>query len=198
MATIHTRIEPKRGCGYSKPGGIYLIGGAGPAALCCKLPYPLTVCPYCGEGIKQIRSFRWITSDLFSDFCPFGPGACVLAKRSERMGLLWVGKQFYKSVEEHNREEDILGISRHIPTIPYDLEPGKTWIALAHPRALNSYDESTGQIEFFPGVFRVFLLSAIEYVVKGDETEEELKRMQNRGTDLINVIPEGQQTTLGI
>jgi len=114
------------------------------------------------------------------------------------MGLLWVGEQFYKSVEDYNREARVLGISRRIPTIPYDLEPGKTWIALAHPKAINRYDPISGEIEFFPGVFRAFLLTAIEYVVKGNETEEELQRMQDRGIDLINVIPEGQQTTLGI
>lgn len=53
-------IEARRGCGYRKVGGIYLVGG-GIGVPCDRLPYPLTVCPCCSQGVKQGRGWTWVT-----------------------------------------------------------------------------------------------------------------------------------------
>lgn len=58
-------VESKRGCGYRKVGGMYLVGGV-ISAPCDRLPYPLNVCPVCNQGIKVGRAFtEKIPYDLF-------------------------------------------------------------------------------------------------------------------------------------
>ena len=52
-------VEARRGCGYRKVGGLYLMGGTG-GMPCCKMPIPLHVCPTCHGGIKQTRGWSWI------------------------------------------------------------------------------------------------------------------------------------------
>ena len=52
-------IEQKRGCGYRKVGGLYMVGG-GIGVPCDRLPYELTVCPCCSQGVKQSRGWTWI------------------------------------------------------------------------------------------------------------------------------------------
>lgn len=78
MITIQTIIEARRGCGYKKPGGTYLIGGKNPAP-CCKLPFPITCCGH----IKFSRGFTWINSDLFEGAAKFiaEAGAIGISKR---------------------------------------------------------------------------------------------------------------------
>jgi hypothetical protein len=63
---IETRVESKRGCGYRKPGGLYLVSG-GFAKTCYKLPIGLTVCPCCNQGIKPARGFTWISAEFIKD-----------------------------------------------------------------------------------------------------------------------------------
>ena len=46
MATIHKRVEGKRGCGFRKPGGLYMVSAV--SAPCGKLPTPLDICPTWG------------------------------------------------------------------------------------------------------------------------------------------------------
>lgn len=41
-------IEPKRGCGYRKVGGLYLVG-SGLGQPCDRLPFEIIPCPTCGE-----------------------------------------------------------------------------------------------------------------------------------------------------
>lgn len=52
--------ESKRGCGYRKVGGIYLVGG-GIGVPCDRLPFLLETCRTCGQGIKQARGWTWIS-----------------------------------------------------------------------------------------------------------------------------------------
>jgi hypothetical protein len=52
-------IEAERGCGFRKVGGIYLVAGA-MGAPCDRLPFPLPVCPICGQGVKVGRGYTEI------------------------------------------------------------------------------------------------------------------------------------------
>ena len=59
--------EPRRGCGFRKEGGLYLMGGTSLQS-CGKLPIPLEICPVCGQGIKPSRSWTWINgAELIED-----------------------------------------------------------------------------------------------------------------------------------
>ncbi len=210
---IQTRIEDKRGCGWRKPGGIYLVGPP-TGQPCCKLPFPLTTCPCCGAGIKPSRGWTWVDGSLFIGNGP--PISCMKELdeamlcplsnpiKLEKCGLLWVGEGFYKTPADFLTEARNQGISRRLSTVPKGFEPGKTWVLLAHrfghwlkdPEP-EDYDMDRGgklnpeikKAICKPAIFSVFRPMAIEYVVRGDETEEELERVVARGMVPVDVNP---------
>lgn len=223
MATVHTSVEGARGCGFRRPGGMYLVAG-GLSEPCPKLPVELHVCPTCGGGVKQTRGFQWITpaplldpgahgSEPHDRVCPLG--SVYTAEhwaRGERAGLIWIGARFYGSPYAFMEEARRMGVSRRIATLPRDLKLGETWVALAHPRAVPGEcehgapaglpcsrcpdGESAG--EWRGGVVTFFRPTAVEYVVRGDESEEELDRLEARGLRLVRVERAGEQTGLDV
>ncbi len=189
MPTIHKRTERERGCGYRKKGGLYFVS-EGVSAPCGKLPIPLTVCPCCNAGIKQTRGYQWISSQLFSaTVCEGQCMTCPMNFGNIRMGLMWVGEKFYSTSGEFIKEANAMGVSKRISQVPKDFVVGETWIALAHPKACNGVGEG-GKIVMTPGVFRAFRPTAIEYVITGKETEDELDALEARGFTLVDVTPD--------
>jgi hypothetical protein len=135
-------VEAKRGCGYRKVGGLYLMddGGGSP---CCKMPIPLTVCPCCGGGIKQARGWTWVDAGkLFPDTrCAAGPMASVTCPAANpatmgKCGLIWIGESFYKRPVDFLNEAARMGISRRLPAIPRQFVAGETWVFFAHSKAI--------------------------------------------------------------
>jgi hypothetical protein len=136
-------VETKRGCGYRKIGGLYLVSGPGGRA-CDRMPLPLTVCPTCSHGFKQSRGWTWVDlpalvggphnpcSDSKDDYCP----VCCPYSVQTKVGLLWVGEKFYRTPADFNKEGVELGISRRIAAVPRGFRPGETWILMAHPRTI--------------------------------------------------------------
>ncbi len=149
---IQVESKIKRGCGYRKLGGLYLVSD-GPAEPCGLLPKELKVCPCCGEGVKESRGFSWVTGRLLTSPGEVGCNLCMTVigparwhKRTckildlttnpdERLGLIWVGSRFYKTPADFNDEARMLGISRRITMVPRGLILGETWIGLAHRQA---------------------------------------------------------------
>ena len=154
--------EPKRGCGYRRIGGLYLVGG-GVGVPCDRLPLLLDVCPTCSHGIKPARGFTWVTVDkLVQGPHRLGPGTlqinsdhtamqfnkgplcpeserCVFCGNPEQMGragLLWIGEQFYATPEEFLVEGRVLGFSRRIKSVPRGFKLGETYVLLAHSKAV--------------------------------------------------------------
>jgi len=155
-------IEAKRGCGYRKVGGYYLIGGA-ISIPCDRLPYPLDTCPVCGGGIKVTRGFTKINPlRLFGPhdqqvptfdkepersavngplyvtkrICTDQIRPCFMCDPTEAPAfIMGVGEKFYKTPGDFLEEANRLGISKRIPFIPKEMELGKTVVYLAHPRA---------------------------------------------------------------
>lgn len=137
--------EPRRGCGFRKEGGLYLVSG-GLAAECGRLPVRLDVCPVCNSGIKPTRSWQWISpAALFKiddrvvscrvETCR----SCPVSHPPERAGLLWVGEAFYKTPGEFTAEATAQGVSRRISGVPKDFMVGWTWVFLAHRKAFQTY-----------------------------------------------------------
>lgn len=136
-------VEPRRGCGYRKIGGLYLVSG-GRGVVCDRLPIPLEICPTCGHGIKQSRGWTWVDAAALvggvhpncgDDFaCPL----CMAPHELGRCGLLWIGEQFYKRPLDFDREAAALGVSRRIHAIPRGFKVGETWILFAHPKAIET------------------------------------------------------------
>ncbi len=201
---VKTVYDHQRGCGFRKPGGTYLIGGTTSSA-CCKLPFALTACPCCNQGIKFQRGLQWINSSMFGECRAHVSLPCVIQNQNTKMGLMWVGAKYYEKPQQFINEAAALGVSKRIGKLPADVEVNKTWIALAHPKAISDYRvaqpigfETYCEREYFftPGIFMLFKVTAIQYVVTGNETEEEITKLLDRGIELIEVKKVGEQTTL--
>lgn len=205
---IKTVVDSKRGCGWRKPGGIYLRCD-GISRACGKLPVPLGICPCCHAGIKPARGWTWIDIRPFTEpvKCALeGEAACascVLSHPPAQVGLLWIGEKYYPKPSDWIEEAHKLGVSRRISAVPKDFEVGTTWVFAAHRKAIPGFDESKctchcpdgkgqhlagceGYIAT-PGIFHVFRPDRIEYVTTGKESEEELAALAKRGLTLVKV-----------
>lgn len=196
-------VEPKRGCGYRKVGGMYLVSGPG-ATFCDRLPILLEVCPFCGQGIKQSRGWTWVDPEkLFNgvhlinnQLCPeVGCPVCRPAEAGEKAGLLWVGAKFY-SPNSFMTEARHLGVSKRIAAIPRGFEVGKTWIFLAHPEAGSIPDEENTEngalfpaMKSVPGIFTAYRPTRIEQIVTETEFQdaEAMERLRKRGITPVSV-----------
>lgn len=249
MAYVRLSVEGKRGCGYRKGGGLYLVAPR-PSAPCGKLPIPLEVCPTCGEGFPYSRSPRWVDTmklkamvkdeecRLVNQPAPLDqpPGLathafCAMREtvQTGRGVLLWIGKQHYKTTEDFLKEAEAMGLSRRVKAVPRGFVVGETWVLLAHVAAIRSTCEEcagSGYIHFqeevtdaageskvldckeqcsdckgsgevgSPGWFAFFRPTAVEYVVTGEETEEELEELEEKGYDLVQVVRKGENGNL--
>lgn len=197
MIEIQVRHDRERGCGWRKPGGKYLIGGE-LSAPCGKLPHFLDVCPACGHGIKPMRGWRWIGARAL-----FGVGiceqdgddrecvGCVLADPPDRAGLIWIGDTFYATPGAFVAEAGRLGISRRIACVPKGFQVGETLVLLAS-RKVPAYGTDGAlfrdlPLKYKPGIFAAFIPTALEYVVKGNESQEELERLSGQGFTPVRI-----------
>jgi hypothetical protein len=215
MSNVRISIEHRRGCGFRKPGGIYLVS-PGTGFGCGLLPIPLTICPCCGGGFRHNRGFTWINPAAIAERAghactrPEGCSICPLADaKVQKAGLIWIGASFYKTPAIFDAEAERLGISRRIQAVPQGFKIGESWIALAHIKGITTKCpdctptsclvnvilegkpacttcKGVGELDK-PAIFRLFKPQAIEYVVKGTETEEELARLEKRGFSLVKV-----------
>jgi hypothetical protein len=210
-------IEGKRGCGYRKIGGLYLCGDYIPVE-CDRLPLELTTCPVCGAGIHFTRSFTEINPlKLFGYHQPchdaFRP--CIVCDpKDETAYVMVVGSKYY-TPQSFVEEAAAMGISKRIPFIPKNLEPGKTVVYLAHPKAVcvqeplavqaamtivAEVDEPQMRLldaekkpHYAMGVFCAFLPQRIEKLIwESQGTPEELEKLEKRGVTPI-LVPDGDE-----
>lgn len=186
--------ESKRGCGYRKVGGLYLVG-SGIGLNCDRLPIPLEICQCCGQGIKQTRGWTWVniaglvggnhvlleTKSGGPCECPAFCPLCHNVAKMGKGGLLWIGTQFYPSIAAFEQEAGALGISRRITTLPRGFEVGKTWVLLAHPRGI-AKPVSELKSEWTPAIFRVWKPERVELIFKESARgSEEVQAAEKRG-----------------
>lgn len=199
MSIVRT-TEARRGCGYRKEGGLYLMGGR-PSMACGKLPRRLDVCPTCHGGIKQSRGWTWIEpAPFFLDVkcdqtfphadgtdhplsekgclrCPlFDDNVILSAALRVQAGLLWIGEGFYPTPADFLAEGVAQGLSRRISALPKDFKVGTTRIFLAHPKAAPGWDDELGEFTddgtgMGPGMFSSFVAEEVHYVVTEEEAE---------------------------
>jgi hypothetical protein len=173
LAPVIAYKEFKRGCGYRKSGGTYMVDLTPQEVPTEGFPLELSVCPCCNAGIKFSRGFQWIQPRLL-----FGDESLP-----ERAGLIWIGGKFYPTPKHFVDEARTLGVSRRIATVPRGLVIGETRIYLAH---LNAFANS---IPTKAGVFAYFVPTKLQYVVHPDDTEAKLYSTQKRGIETISVTP---------
>ena len=97
---------------------------------------------------------------------------------------MWVGEKFYKTPVHFSKEAAVQGISKRLPFIPKDFAVGIDWILLAHAKTLVHGPAGT---ELKPAIFMAFCPERIEYVVTGNETDDELQALADRGLTLVDV-----------
>jgi hypothetical protein len=198
---VVTSFESERGCGYRKPGGLYLVSDTA-GRDCGIVPFELKTCPCCGEGFKPSRGYRWIDSERILESagdCRLSATECESCpaniKFRAEMGpaiLIWISDKFYPTTDDFNKESNEMGISRRISgdALPRGFQLGETWVFLAHKAAIVEY---SGQEEkAVPGVFTIFKPRRIERIVDGSETDAEIDEMVKRGITPVQVFYEAK------
>ena len=226
MVSVRTSKEGRRGCGFRKPGGMYLVC-KDDGKPCGKLPVETTICPTCGAGIRPARGWTWVDGDALvtSRKCPHEKKhcrGCPLSKKIGRVGLLWIGRAFYKTPLDWLNESIRMGVSRRINKVPRGFVVGETWVLVAHREAVpkpcpmcNGSGKTTNKTALglesigpcercdktgtihTPGIFHVFKPTAIEYVITGHETADELEAIVKRGLTPVKVVPVDDETADG-
>ena len=201
---VQNRVEGRRGCGYRKPGGLYLVNRS-EGKPCGRIPFPLIVCPCCGEGFRPSRGYRWVDGeklletapecsfDKCIDDCSFREG------NEENVGrsiLIWTSPDNYPTPDDFLTESGEMGVCRRLSgdQIPRGLIVGETWVFLAHREAIVRERKDSERLVdyhyFLPGVFHAFVPEMIEYVVTGEETDAEIERLVKRGITPVQVFNE--------
>jgi hypothetical protein len=168
---------------------------------CGLLPLTLDVCPTCGGGYHyskwpyMIDAAALLEKQRKESPCKSPKKHCKACPLShvefKTALLLWIGREFYKTPTDWIREAEMMGISRRVKGIPRGFELGKTWVFAAH---VDGFTHPDGSLS--PAVFRIFKPTAIEYVVKGTETDEEIDEMVKRGWTPVKVEKEGVTKSL--
>jgi len=186
---------------------------------CDRLPLELTVCPCCGEGIKQSLGWTWIDPVKLLDgehapcTCDGTCPVCHPELFKGKVGLMWVGEKFYKTPEDFLKEGRDMGISKRIKTIPNDFKLGETYVLLAHPKAIRvdipiaeadaemkKDMEAKGELVrtvYKPGIFSVFKPARIEQLVQEKKaTKTAIKKLEKRGITPV-VVPDNDPDHFG-
>jgi len=222
LADVELKEDQMRGCGKRKAGGLYIVTEPGHMAPCGKLPIVFEHCPCCGSGIYPTRSYQHIDLDRFlegkvCDRVDQGVArvdpciGCPLHTNIGKVYLLWIGEKFYPTPDGWMEEARRLGVSRRMHQIPRGLKLGESWIAVAHRKAVRQPCPECGKDGFQlaaeqdcgtcdgtglidkSAIFHLFQPTAIEYICKGTETEQELDALVKRGIKPIRVVVEGQE-----
>lgn len=136
----------------------------------------------------------------------------------QRAILNWVGDAYYDkdAIIDESREIGLdgrqRGFSRRVnwETIPDWVAVGKTWVFQAHRAGMtweevvfwqqrrgvdvsvfsasDSYPNGYKPKDWIPAIFHAFLLQEVEYVVTGDEPDDYIEALVNRGFTPVKVI----------
>lgn len=208
MTQVLILYEKKRGCGFRTSGadgvGLYLMGDPD-LVVCPRLPFPLTVCPCCGAGIKFSRGFTWIQPGRIFDpdlepkselgksgdlADPHQPELCAMCNpepiSGPQAGLMWVGAAHY-SPHSFVREARQRGISKKIAALPRGFVIGEHRIYLAHKQAVTDFENLDQPAS--PGVFMVFKPTHIDLVIDDEEdVPEKALRLKEKFGDQARLI----------
>lgn len=195
--SIETRYDRPRGCGYRRPGGLYFLG-AGETVECQKLPAPVIECRCCGHEVSQTRGIQKIKPAMLWGDLSCGGRWCAQCKINRPDAyLMWVGDKFYTPAQFIAEANTYGEISKRIagrdgrPMLPSGFVVGESAVLLAHPSAIVRFrNNGKGKLEpdHQPGVFMAFVPTRIEYVVRGDESDEHLQSIADHGVTLVRVV----------
>lgn len=181
---MRTIDNPRRGCGHLKPDAFYLRADIAPDGVLPPFVRIVPAQPFVEahfRGWKPFQGLAWhwvgergrdtlFTTDpprdlqdhmirLSADKLPEDIGHATVAWASDL--LMWVGKEFYPYPEDFIEEARAFGINKRIPVTkggPPLIDPGRTRLFLAHPRAVSREN---------PGVFGYTYLTRAVYTTDG-------------------------------
>lgn len=218
-------VEAKRGCGYRKAGGIYVVSG-GIGEPCERLPIPIETCDHCKRpAIEFTRSIQWVGVSYAlakARACDFNPGHCtrcvicqpVLMEREadpkDEFAVMWVGESHYATPMDWTREANQMGVSRRMNAIPKEMVVGKSWVVVAHNRAIETKCdtcdgrgrtgkagkdadecgtcEGKGKVGK-PGIFHAFRPRGYELVVTPSMAKQEwVKELQKKHGEALKLV----------
>jgi len=191
-------VEAKRGCGFRKAGGLYLVSD-GLSEPCERLPIPVVPCPCCGERIQQVRGFQWVTREYALKAAKPCSGSGEHSHRScavctpdvatqEKYGLIWVGEQFYPTMDDWAKEAMKLGVSKRVSAIPKGVEIGVTWVLVAHPKGMTNPTPKDKDDLFAPAICSAFRVKRIELIVTPSmKVQKWVKDLVKKGVTLVEV-----------
>lgn len=205
-------IEKRRGCGFRKVDGLYLVG-EGRVFACDSLPLQLVPCDCCGFEVPFTRGFMWIKKQYIeSCFSPdpeLGvhecscPPPCPIChpenNDQERYGFMWVGQRYYTPTS-FAKEAEKVGVCKRIGDIPKGLILGKTWVLLAHLKVpiyktgfTNPNGLANSEPEKKPAIFYGFQPVRVEMPIwKSKATKKRLKELEEQGITPV-IIPDGDK-----
>lgn len=197
-------VEARRGCGYRKVGGLYLVG-AGLGASCDRLPLPIVPCATCGEEPRFHRSIARINPARLWGGHLVEPDArpchdqmlladdpiCATPQMSY---LMWVGTEY--TPESFTYEAQTLGtVSKRISFLPDEFEPGANWVFLAYLHLIPPVGRSFSMIPaqrrgYKPGVFYAFRPQRVEKIITQSQAQSgEAEKLKAQGITPI-VVPD--------
>lgn len=185
--------------GYRKPGELYLVGEL-PKFQCCKLPITLPGGILPKNGIVPLTPMAEHIPDHCINPTPICPA--FLDEGKNFVGLMWINESHYPSAAFFFSEAREQGIQLQIKRLQCNITPGKSWILLAHRKAVVDYsagafgwiDSGTGEaetsIKYHPGIFTMFRIDSIEYVIteENHRDTDQLQDFYKAGIVLVNVI----------
>lgn len=192
-----TNIKIKeRACGKRIPGGLYFIGDVPEDDLNGWLPRACR----CKCGVKFLKGSRnvqkFIPYDAYPELRPESkdPRKFASFKPEEETYVVTIGVNNYPTVEDYINEAKEQGISCYVKELLRGFKVGISWIFLLHPNCFRR-EVIQDEGELFakpktvkePGIIAVFKPKAIQYVCKGDESDEFLLGLAEKGVTPVNV-----------
>ncbi len=204
--------ETKRGCGWRKIGGFYLIGSGMPVS-CDALPIDLDPCGECGYEVPFSRNMQMVHSAYLTPKILFKHASPNIARRDGKEVLknckdnlpcpictLTFGKKFALmevsssayTPESFIKEANKYGISKRINPhiLPNDFKLGETWVFLAHRDAIQVKEPKFlegAETKHKRGIFYAFRPVRIEAMVKDNENPERIKELEDEGYNIVKL-----------
>lgn len=182
MITVNVQ---KRGCGWPKEGGFYVMGGGKPL-VCFALPVTLVPCECCNQMPKFARCPTPVTAEYIKnlfygkdgEFCGPTCHACVSGKR---YWISWVGSDY--TTETFCREVNVQGMSRRIPpSFAKLIQPGDVFANVKGGEIIN-----------------MIPCTSVRYYLKPGDSEEKIKELEKEGIEVAKIgtkTGDGVQTEL--
>jgi hypothetical protein len=132
---------------------------------------------------------------------------CPGRKENPFAGMYWISEKDYQAAAFFHQEARSLPIQIKIKRLHCGIEIGKSWVLLAHRKAIVDYSLGCSgwvgedgiaetDVQYKPGIFSMFRVDAIEYVVpelsrepgKMGPNEKQVKEWQDMSSAGITLV----------